>query len=115
MKKAGFLKRLAATFIDSLIFIAVGAGTGGVGGLLWFVYETVLVAKWEGYTVGKKVVGIRVVPTSGHEVNLLKAFIRAVAQILSTLPLFLGYLWMLWDDKSQTWHDKIADTYVVEA
>ncbi len=28
---------------------------------------------------------------------------------------FLNYLWPLWDDRSQTWTDKILDTIVVEA
>ena len=26
---------------------------------------------------------------------------------------YLGYLWMLWDGKNQTWHDKVAGTFVV--
>jgi uncharacterized RDD family membrane protein YckC len=25
----------------------------------------------------------------------------------------LGFLWMLWDPNKQTWHDKVAQTYVV--
>jgi uncharacterized RDD family membrane protein YckC len=25
----------------------------------------------------------------------------------------LGYLWMLWDDKKQTWHDKMVGSNVV--
>jgi len=26
---------------------------------------------------------------------------------------YLGYLWMLWDDKQQTWHDKVVGSIVV--
>jgi hypothetical protein len=26
---------------------------------------------------------------------------------------YLGYLWMLWDDQKQTWHDKIVDSAVI--
>jgi uncharacterized RDD family membrane protein YckC len=26
---------------------------------------------------------------------------------------FLGYLWMLWDDKNQTWHDKVVNSVVI--
>ena len=115
MKKAGFLKRFAAAFIDGIIFTGVGVFTAGVGSLLWFVYEAVLVSQWEGYTIGKKVLGIKVVSASGGGVDILKAFIRTLSKILSSFLLCLGYLWMLWDEKSQTWHDKIADTYVVEA
>jgi uncharacterized RDD family membrane protein YckC len=116
VKKASFGKRVVAAILDWIIFVFLGIGSGGALAPLWIVYEMLLVAKWGGCTVGKKVMGIRVVPISGRgEVDLLKAFIRPVAKILSTVFLMLGYLWMLWDDKSQTWHDKIADTFVVEA
>ncbi len=27
----------------------------------------------------------------------------------------LGYLWMLWDDDKQTWHDKMVRSIVVKA
>ena len=33
----------------------------------------------------------------------------------SALPCCLGFLWMLWDDEDQTWHDKICDTVVIKA
>ncbi len=116
MKKTGFWKRFFAALIDCVLFGALGLGLrhGGFSAL-WIVYETILVSQWEGYTIGKKVMGIKVVSASGGPVDLLKAFIRAISQILSSLFLGLGYFWMLWDKNSQTWHDKIADTYVVEA
>jgi uncharacterized RDD family membrane protein YckC len=114
MKKAGFGKRLVAALIDWVLFAALGIGSGGILSPLWIVYEMVLVSQWNGYTIGKKVMGIRVVPVSGKGVDWLKALIRAVSKILSGLLLFLGYLWMLWDERSQTWHDKIAETLVVE-
>ena len=34
-------------------------------------------------------------------------------RILSTIPLLLGYFWMLWDSEKQTWHDKLAGSVVV--
>ena len=116
MTKAGFFRRFLAAFIDGLI----------LGGLFYFaqnglflivviVYETILVSQWDGYTVGKKVMGIKVVSTTNGKVDWLKAFIRSISKILSSICFGLGYFWMLWDEKSQTWHDKIADTFVVEA
>ena len=27
---------------------------------------------------------------------------------------FLGYIWILIDDKNRSWHDKILDTYVID-
>jgi uncharacterized RDD family membrane protein YckC len=114
MKKAGFFRRLIALWIDSLIFC----------GLFWVafsipfffvLYETVLISQWKGQTIGKKIMGIKVVSASGDPMDWVKALVRSLSRFLSALLLFLGYFWMLWDDKSQTWHDKLADTYVVEA
>ena len=39
--------------------------------------------------------------------------IRYLAYILSTLPLGLGFLWILWDRRKQGWHDKLAKTVVI--
>jgi hypothetical protein len=27
----------------------------------------------------------------------------------------LGYLWALWDERKQTWHDKVVNSIVVRA
>ena len=40
-------------------------------------------------------------------------FGRQLAKLLSLIPLGLGFWWMLWDPRRQTWHDKIAGTIVV--
>lgn len=116
MKKAGFIKRFAAVFIDGLIFCALSAAVQSAFFIcLSILYETILISQWGGFTIGKKVMGIKVVTESGNQVDILKAFIRSLSKLLSYIVLFLGYLWMLWDDKSQTWHDKIAETFVIEA
>jgi uncharacterized RDD family membrane protein YckC len=49
-------------------------------------------------------------PTAGG-----RAIGRAFARYLPILPCYLGFLWMLWDDEDQTWHDKICDTVVIKA
>jgi len=35
------------------------------------------------------------------------------ATVFSGQIFCLGYLWMLWDDKQQTWHDKVVGSIVV--
>ena len=115
MKKASFFKRLVAWLVDSAVFWGLGLFFhNGLLGIALIVYETVLISQWGGYTVGKKVMGIRVVTVSGGQPDMMKAFVRAIAKILSGLVFALGYLWMLWDKKSQTWHDKLAETFVIE-
>ena len=103
MKKADFFQRLLATLIDHLLCL----------GVFWILYETILVSQWDGYTVGKKIMGIRVVSANPEKVDWVRALVRSVSKILSSF-LLLGYLWMLVDEDSQTWHDKLAETYVVQ-
>lgn len=70
-----------------------------------------------GQTVGKWVLGIRVVdgPTAG-QLATSRAFVRVLVRSFASGAVFaLGYLWMLWDDQNRTWHDLAADSRVVVA
>jgi uncharacterized RDD family membrane protein YckC len=116
MKKATFFQRALAELIDFIVFGALGFFLLHPGFMLLLVaYETFLVSQWGGYTVGKKIMGLKVVTVSGSSLDVKKAFIRAISKVLSFAVFFLGFIWMLWDPQSQTWHDKLADTNVVEA
>jgi uncharacterized RDD family membrane protein YckC len=55
------------------------------------------------------------VTADGAPVPVGMAFARAGMKLVSCAALGLGYLWMLWDAEKQTWHDKVAKTYVVRA
>lgn len=67
-----------------------------------------------GQTMGKKVMGIRVIDTdTGGRLETGTAFTRAVVRLASGFALGLGFFWALWDPKKQTWHDKAAGTVVV--
>ena len=39
---------------------------------------------------------------------------RGLTGIFSLVVAGLGFLWMLWDPERQTWHDRVAGTYVVK-
>ena len=115
MKKADFFQRWVAYLIDTVVFWGLGFFFHNVLlAVAWVLYETLLVSRWGGYTVGKKVMGIRVASVSGAPVDATQAFLRAIGKLLSSIVLLLGFLWMLWDKDNQTWHDKIAETYVVK-
>lgn len=43
-----------------------------------------------------------------------RAFVRILIANVGILCFGLGFLWMLWDPKSQTWHDKAAGSVVVK-
>ena len=127
---AGFFQRLVAGLIDGVL-VAVGSGIiSGVFGLLGDAGKTLasLVTMVLGYayyvyfishrgqTLGKQAMGIRVQNIeTGQSLDIVSAILReVVGKFISALVLCLGYFWMLWDDKKQTWHDKIAKSVVVK-
>lgn len=72
----------------------------------------------QGQTIGRKVVGITLVSEeSGQPIGTARAFIRDIAHILDSIicGLPIGWLWPLWDQKKQTWGDKVMKTVVIMA
>ncbi len=65
-----------------------------------------------GQTPGKRLMGVRVVRSDAQRLRWGNAIRRELAYPLSAL-LFLGYLWILFDNRRQGWHDKLAGTVVV--
>ncbi len=128
--RASFGKRLLAIILDGVLLSIVnfivgfifGAALGESGGALASVLSIVIAIAYfgileggeTGQTLGKRALGIRVIDfNAGGPIGVGRAIIRYLARILSTIPLFLGYFWMLWDDQSQTWHDKLSTAVVV--
>jgi uncharacterized RDD family membrane protein YckC len=119
--RAGFWQRFAAALVDGVIIGVVngilfaalkGAGyaLGVVVGIAYFTYFE----GTTGQTFGKKALGIRVVDfATGGPIGYGRAFIRYIGKIVSTVAIFIGYLWMLWDPEKQCWHDKFASDVVV--
>ena len=121
--RAGFWRRFAAWFLDGLLIGVINAilvlvTDQNIGSLLAFVIGLVYYAGLEGsrtgQTLGKKALGIRVIDAdNAGPIGFGRGVIRYFGRIISTIPLFLGYFWMLWDRESQCWQDKIANDYVV--
>ncbi len=120
--RAGFWQRFAGAVIDGVL---VGVVDGildvalkDVGYVLSVVFQiayyTYLVGRPRGQTVGQIAMGIRVISIEdGGPIGYGRAFIRWIGTILSTIVIFLGWLWMLWDEEKQCWHDKLAGDVVV--
>ncbi|UCF87994.1 MAG: RDD family protein, partial [bacterium] len=86
----------------------------GFSAALFILYFTLLTGEG-GQTLGKMLLGIRVVAENGSRVGYGRSLLRAIAYIVSFFfGTFLGFLWALWDRKNQAWHDKIAGTIVVK-
>ncbi|MEA2715823.1 MAG: hypothetical protein QOI56_881 [Actinomycetota bacterium] len=131
---ASWGQRVGAYLVDALI----GAAIGAVGWLLYAILGTVSDALgvfflvlgyiasigfqiWNyvrqgntGQTIGKGVLNIRLVRLDGVEPPGVGLSIgRWFLHIVDALPCYLGFLWPLWDDKRQTFSDKILNTVVV--
>ena len=65
-----------------------------------------------GQSPGQHLVGVRVVTVNGDRIGFRAAVVRFLGYFVSAI-LFLGFLWVLVDDKRQGFHDKMAGTYVI--
>jgi uncharacterized RDD family membrane protein YckC len=68
-----------------------------------------------GQTIGKAVMGIRIVSQDGRKLKLTQAIIRYIGYYISAIALGLGFFWVLFDDHRLAWHDKLAKTCVLYA
>jgi uncharacterized RDD family membrane protein YckC len=66
-----------------------------------------------GQTPGKRLLGLRVIQTDGQLLGVGRAVLRVFGYWISTIALFFGFAWILFDGQRQGWHDKIAGTYVI--
>ena len=94
----------------------VGAVVLGLIGVLLVMWLYVR-ALGKGQTWGMRMTSIKLVRSdNGMPVGFGKALGRTLfANFVSAQVLYLGYLWAAWDDKKQTWQDKICSTYVVRS
>jgi uncharacterized RDD family membrane protein YckC len=127
---ASFWERFAASFLDGLIvgavnvvitFLMTGSFLGtpgnllptGIGLVIGWLYSALQESGAGQATLGKKAMGIKVTNMLGDRISFGQATGRHFGKMLSTIIIFIGYLMMLWDDKKQTLHDKMAGTLVV--
>ncbi len=129
---ATFWSRFGASFVDGIIIWVSLFFLGGIAAALSGTLQIYLVLvpllyivgpatyysvmNGNGGTLGKRAFGLRVVSAAdARPVGSGLGFVRWLVSVASAIPLFLGYFWMLWDPKRQTWHDKAAGTIVVRA
>jgi uncharacterized RDD family membrane protein YckC len=134
---AGFVSRFLAMAIDLAVIVGIDLGAGAtvqlvhlllpewvwltsaipavITGVIEFVpfayfFATVAVT---GQTVGKLLMGLRVVSVDGRRLGIVRTLVRTLAYLVSLIPLFAGFLWVLVDGDRRAWHDHIAGTRVV--
>ena len=77
------------------------------------MYFSVLTAWWGGQTLGKKVMGIRVVRIDARKIDLWESFGRYGGYSAGVATGFTGFLQIYWDSNRQAIQDKISETFVI--
>jgi len=133
-ERAGAVTRLGAFFADALV-VAVGlrltdwllramARTLGrfappvqleyvLAAFVPVFVAAYLVGFWTvlGRTPGKIFMGVEITPVGGGRMTFARSLVRLVGYVVSALPVYLGFLWML-GPRRRGWHDLLAHTEV---
>jgi uncharacterized RDD family membrane protein YckC len=109
---------LVASFVGGLpdVLDKVVIVLGGVVYLLWVVGYFVMFWSTTGQTPGSRIMRIRVVDGGGADkIKPRRAIVRLIGLVFAPIPLFAGFVIMLWDDRRRCLQDRMARTTVVHA
>ena len=90
-------------------------GLGGAAFILWAVGYFVVFWSATGQTPGARVMQIRVLTYGGAVLKPRTALVRCAGTVLAALPLFAGFVPILFDARRRGFQDHLARTVVVEA
>ena len=139
---AGWWQRAGATVVDNLVLLIptyivflLGDAVGGwllgaaAGLAVQGLYLVAMLSRPDGQTIGNRMVGTRVRDaTTGLSITRQQAMRRWVVigvysalelagttnyAILLTIPALVDCLYPLFNERKQTWHDRIAGTLVL--
>jgi uncharacterized RDD family membrane protein YckC len=82
--------------------------------VIGWLYFALLESSERGATVGKMVMGLRVVTSDGRRLSFMNATGRYFAKILSAIILCIGFIMVAFTDKKRGLHDIIAGTLVIK-
>jgi uncharacterized RDD family membrane protein YckC len=90
----------------AIVFAAVLCG--------WITYLGV--SNGMGASLGKMIVGLRLVDDHGSKIGILRGMARATISLLflSSGVVLIDFAWILFDDKRRTLHDRLVGSYVID-
>jgi uncharacterized RDD family membrane protein YckC len=130
LRYAGFWARVAALIVDNAIVtlfglaLVVGASFAGDAAALVAMLVCLLVALlyWpllecsaRQATFGKQLLGILVTDMEGGRLSFVRALLRNLAKIASSIPLCIGFLLAGFTARKQALHDMIVSCLVVRS
>jgi len=135
---AGFVTRLFAFVADIVICVAIVATGGWIAVLfegladqlnlrlpvsldaIYVLFIPLIVALYfvmfwslTGRTIGKWLLGLRVVDSRGRPPTVGHSIVRVIGYVISMVVFWLGYVWVIIDDNRRAWHDHMAKTWVI--
>lgn len=137
---AGFVSRTIAYVIDAVLVVsAITVGAYVMGAVLRtldlvdesqastardvvtgaaavsITFGFYLVVAWWlfGKSIGKAVMGLRVVRPDGTTPGLWRCILRYIGYGISALFCFAGFFWITIDNRRRGWQDHLAGTYVI--
>jgi uncharacterized RDD family membrane protein YckC len=80
-----------------------------------FIYWILLEASVYQGSIGKRIMGLKVVTAAGGKPTLLDATSRNLLKLLSTITIFIGFMMTGWTARKQALHDKIPNLLVINS
>jgi uncharacterized RDD family membrane protein YckC len=124
---AGFWRRFGALLIDMVVGGIIGFLVGPIFEdetssriTIWIyvmAYYVLVPVYWDGYTIGKRIAGVRIVRFDGGKLGFKNTFLRMpVTQVLYTISLLTLYIvtifMIVFRRDKRAIHDFVAGTYV---
>ena len=116
-----FVAYLGVLMLTALVMTVSGAEEGSTTAtVVTLVGAGVVIGlqvMWEGNggSPFRRGIGVLIVDQNTFQpIGPWRAVVRILVANFSLLFFGLGFLWMLWDKNSQTWHDKAAGSVVVK-
>jgi uncharacterized RDD family membrane protein YckC len=94
---------------------AILAAVGTAVYILWLVGYFVVFWSTTGQTPGGRAMQLKVQTPEGGRITVRRAAVRCVGTFLAALPLFLGFVPILYDERRRGFNDRFAGTVVVNA
>lgn len=122
----GFWKRFLANILDALIIslplglifgFIMGDSADSLTGVIEVLYSIIVPVVWSGFTVGKRIAGIRIVKVNGEKLGfgtmLLRTLVGALVYIVTLgIGVIVSAFMVGMRKDKRAIHDFIAGTYV---
>ena len=100
---------------------AAAAAFGGVFILLYLLVLVVQIGYWiyfwgsSGQTLGMRLLHLKVVDANtGGPIGYARATVRFLMSIVNSWACYIGWIWVAFDPRKQGWHDKVANSVVLQ-